>query len=159
MRLLHPTYDDIHNACVGLAHQIQLYELQLDVIVGVSRGGLMPANTLSQILDVPLLPVCYSSKKGKGDDKNHQNILPVLADKKILILDDICDSGSTLKEINDFYMLKNDNKVYTASIYFKSIENPPIIPNLIWVTIPEDSDWVIFPWETHSLDIKNVRRI
>ena len=156
MRLLHPTYDDIHNACVGLAHQIQLYDMKLDVIVGVSRGGLVPANTLSQILDVPLIPVSYSSKKGKGDDKNHHNQLPLIADKTILILDDICDSGLTLKEIATFYTLKPGNKIYTAAIYFKAIQNPPIIPNLMWVTIPEHSDWVIFPWETHSLVAKNV---
>jgi len=151
-RLLHPTYDDIHNACVGLAHQIQLYEFHIDVIVGVSRGGLMPANTLSQILDIPLVPVSYSSKTGKGDNQNHHNHLPLIVDKTILILDDICDSGNTLKEIHTYYMLKNGNTVYTSAIYYKTVKEPAIIPNLHWVTLPEQCGWVIFPWEKLTIE-------
>ena len=147
-KLYHPTYDQIHDACWGLGKQIQLYNMRPDLIIGVSRGGLMPANTLSQMLNIPLIPVSYSSKKGKGDDRNHDNRLPVIDGKKtILILDDICDSGHTLKEIADIYTNVTNHTVYTAAIYYKRISNPPIVPNLMWVTIPEDAPWVIFPWE------------
>lgn len=147
MRLLHPTYTDIHNACIGLAHQIELYDYQLDVIVGVSRGGLVPANHLSQLLQVPLVSITYSSKIGKGDDKNHNNYIPQLTDKSILIVDDICDSGNTLKELSTRYLMKPGNTVYTAAIYYKALKEPIYVPTLSWVTIPEFSDWIHFPWE------------
>lgn len=156
-RLYNPTYEDIHDACWGFAKQLRLYEIKLDTIIGLSRGGLMPASTLSQMLNVPLLPVSYSSKKGKGDDRNHTNQLPVIeGKKKILILDDICDSGHTLKEVADAYLNGSNVAVYTAAIYYKRIMNPPIIPNLIWVIIPEDAPFVTFPWEKQVLETTGV---
>lgn len=151
-KLLNPTYEDIHDACWGLSKQIRLYEMNIDIIVGVARGGLMPANTMSQMLDIPLIPVSYSSKTGKGDDKNHHNMLPDISNKTILLLDDICDSGHTLREIATHYANKDDLTVFTAAIYYKQHRQPVIIPNLIWVSIPEDSGWVHFPWERDKLN-------
>lgn len=146
--LYNPTYDDITNACVGFSRQIKLYGIDFDAIIGVSRGGLVPANILSHLLDIPLIPVSYSSFNGKGDDKNHENNLPPIADKKILIVDDICDSGYTLRELADYYSADNLNTVYTACVYYKLRKNPVIVTNFSWVTIQEDSPWVVFPWET-----------
>jgi xanthine phosphoribosyltransferase len=146
-RLLSPTYDDLHYACVGIAQYLKNNLRPINLILGLSRGGLIPAVIISHILEVPMIPVSYSSKKGMGDDKNHQNTLPELNDKSILILDDIIDSGHTMKEVDTYYSLRSGNNVYTASLYYK--ERTPIVytPTVHWITIPEDSNWVIFPWE------------
>lgn len=146
-KLYKPSYDDIHRACTGLAHQIELYGVKFDAIVGISRGGLVPANALSHQLNIPLIPVCYSSKAGNGDNRDHSNTLPTIDDKTILILDDICDSGHTLKELADHYHKGMANRVYTGCIYYKLRKDPVIVTNFSWVTVAEDSPWVIFPWE------------
>lgn len=147
-RLYNPTYDDIHDACWGLSKQILLYGIELEAIVGIARGGLVPATALSQMLDIPLIPISYSAKDGKGDNKNHLNQLPEIPYKRILLLDDICDSGKTLSELAKYYDKPGDRRVYTAAIYFKQQQSPPIVPNLFWVSINEhDENWIHFPWE------------
>lgn len=143
---LNPTYNDIHDACVSIVKQIKMYELEFDAIVGVSRGGLIPATIISQMLDTPLIPVSYSSKKGKGDDKNHTNILPALLDKTILIVDDICDSGNTLAELVNYYIVE-DAIVSTAVIHYKRLSNPVIVPKFYWLTVEENDGWCHYPWE------------
>lgn len=155
-KLQNPTYEDIHQACLYLAHQIQICEFDLDVIVGVSRGGLIPATILSQLLDVKLVPVCYSSKNGHGDDLNHDNQLPDLSDRNILIVDDICDSGHTLKEMFDHYTNAGGATVMTACVYYKHHENPIFVPNMKWITITADSGWIVFPWEQNVLVSKQL---
>ncbi|PPD54355.1 MAG: hypothetical protein CTY12_03425 [Methylotenera sp.] len=153
-RLYHPSYVDIQDACVGIAKQIRLYNLKIDTIVGVSRGGLVPANELSHMLNIPMTPVSYSSKRGQGDNRDHANKLPEFRNQTILIFDDICDSGHTLEELADHYVRGSDmngdwnNTVYTGCIYYKKRSVPAHITNFSWLTIPEDAPWVIFPWET-----------
>lgn len=146
-KLYNPTYNDITDACIAFVKQIKMYNIEFDAIIGVSRGGLVPANILSHALDIPLIPVSYSSFNGKGDDRNHENVLPPIADKKLLIIDDICDSGHTLRELADHYSADQLNTVYTACIYYKLRKNPVIVTNFSWLTINEDSPWIVFPWE------------
>lgn len=153
-RLYHPTYVDIQDACEGIAKQIYVYGIEFDSIIGVSRGGLVPANELSHRLDTPLTPVCYSSKRGHGDNRDHANKLPEFRNQTLLIVDDICDSGYTLAELADYYTRGSDmngawcNTVYTCCIYYKKQSNPVHVTNFSWLTIPEAAPWVIFPWET-----------
>lgn len=143
----HPTYNDIHAACLDIAVQSRIRCVKFDVIIGVSRGGLIPATILSHRLSVPLIPISYSAISGKGDDRNHDNILPIVDSKSILIVDDICDSGYTLRELVDHY--SNENTiVYTAVTHFKLLDNPIIIPDFYWVSVSEETDgWIHFPWE------------
>lgn len=143
---LQPSYDEIHNACVDAASLIHIYDFKFQRILGISRGGMLPAMILSHLLDLPVTPVTYSSKQGKGDDKNHENTLPEIKEEFLLVVDDICDSGNTLYEIAQHYENKNAF-VYTFALFYKDKPTPIIIPDFRWRTIPEDAGWVIFPYE------------
>lgn len=149
-RLYTPTYDDIHNAIWGIAQQIKLYGIELECVVGVARGGLMPSVLLSHMLGLPMIPISYSAKHGKGDNKDHSNTLPVIPYNNYIIFEDIVDSGNTLAEIVNHYSkegVKNTDEIYTGCVYFKQQPHPPIVPNVFWVSIPEDAPFVNFPWE------------
>ena len=143
--ITHPSYDQLHNACVVLAHSIKLNPTKFDSIVGLVRGGTFPAMILSHLLDVPMTAVQYSSKSGAGDNKNHSNELPNLYGKTVLIVDDIADSGKTLTEVCKHY-ITNKCVVYTAVLYYKE-QAQGIEPDYYWQKIPTDAPWVIFPWE------------
>ena len=84
-------------------------------IYGIPRGGLVPAVYLSHLLDIPLV-----QKPEKG----------------CIIVDDIADTGQTLK------MYRN-MKYSIATIYYhtQSIVEPDI-----WVYQKTDA-WIKFPWE------------
>jgi hypothetical protein len=146
----HPTYDDLHQASVSIGKIVQLRYGKPDIILGLARGGLLPATILSHYFNIPLHPISYSAKDGNGDNKNHNsNINYPLTDKFILIVDDICDSGKTLKDVYTYYMLKPGNTIITATLYFK-IQNPQLtIPHVYHTTLQEDAPWVIFPFETN----------
>lgn len=144
---LHPSYNDIHNACYEATLMFNSYGFKFDRIIGISRGGLLPAITLSHLLEIPMTPISYSARNGKGDDKNHENVFPSVEEGQIVLLvDDICDSGNTLYEVKNHY--ENQRvMIYTLALYYKSHAVPVIIPDFKWRTIPEDAGWVIFPYE------------
>lgn len=151
MCFLKPSYDQIHRACEDFAKQIQKDAKDIKCVAGIARGGLFPALILSHLLELPMISIDYSSMSGMGDDKNHTNKLPALTadDGPILLADDISDSGKILQEILYYYSRSNVS-IQTAVLYYKTHDSPLIVPDYIWRTIPHDSDWVIFPYDSKS---------
>lgn len=143
----YPSYTDVESDITLIAHHLTASNINPDVILGLSRGGLLPAIILSNIFKKPMLPVTYSSKHGKGTGR-HNNLLPELTpqDNTILIVDDICDSGNTLKEITEIYQ-KQGNTVYTAVLFYKSPNEAGFKPSAYGRKIPASSPFIIFPWE------------
>lgn len=145
-----PTYEDLNESCRHISDFIHYNTNQIgkiETIVGLTRGGLMPAVILSHMLNIPMVAVQYSSKDGHGDNKNHQNVLPDLDGKSILLVDDICDSGRTLREVHDAYVAR-DYAVSSAVIYFKDLGDRIIYEPDVWaVKISKTFGWVTFDWE------------
>jgi hypoxanthine phosphoribosyltransferase len=144
--VLNPTYDEIHTACKLLVGYIDKMTVKIDRIVGVARGGLIPAVIMSHAMDLPFTPIAYSSTSGNGDNKNHQNTLPVIEDNTILIVDDICDTSLTLAEIYDHYS-KQGKIVYTAVLHYKDRPDGKHVPDFYWAKVQENSGWVVYPFE------------
>lgn len=146
--LTHPTYGNIETACVSFIQQLDAKGIRPTKIVALSRGGLMLGVILSHNLSVPMVPVQYSSKAGKGDDKNHTNQLPEIMDETILVVDDIADSGHSLQEVCDFYNVPTqNNEVFSASMYLK--EGSVHTPTVHWHDLKKDGPFIHFPWERH----------
>lgn len=144
---LKPTYEDVDEAMRAMAHLIKDLEMEFGAVLALARGGLIPGVILSKALSLPLMVANYSSKRGNGDDQDHDNVLPEYKNKKpLLVVDDICDTGMTLREVVDFYSSKNV-PVYTAVLHFKNVHTPLIVPDFRWRTIPLDSEWIVYPWE------------
>ena len=145
---LNPTYDAIHNACIEMADRVTASGFVPDRIVGLSRGGLIPGVLFSHLMDTPFAPVAFSSKNGAGDNKNHDALwtLPVFEADNILIVDDICDTSLTLAEIVAYYRSKGKT-VMTAVLHYKTRAEGKHIPDFYWKKIPEDSGWVVYPFE------------
>lgn len=143
--LTHPSWGQIDKACALLANKVLKDDFEPSIIIGLARGGLIPAVIISHILEIKMFPISYSSKVGNGEYKGYQNDLPQLGQiKNVLIVDDIADTGNTLKEVVQFYK-HHQHEVKSAVLYHK--EGSVITPDYVWQTIPEDSDWIIFPFE------------
>lgn len=141
--LTHPEWRHIEKACNYFAREVIKHQ-PVDAIVGLTRGGLIPATLISHILDLPMVPVNYSAKNGRGDNRNHNNMLPYVEGKSILIVDDICDSGKTLDDVDHHYN-EHGYDVFTAAIYYK--HGAAMKPTFYWQKIPEDAPWIVMPWE------------
>ena len=73
-----------------LCREIILDNFNPDVVVGLSRGGLTPGVMMSHWFQKPFKPV----KAALRDFPDWEDYLPKKTDKRILIVDDICDSGA-----------------------------------------------------------------
>lgn len=126
MKKIYYTWRQIQGACLEIARQINNDQWRPDYIVGISRGGLVPATLLSHYLNVPMKPLQVSlrdggecvSDCGMAEDalgypkqdrfvEDENDIASVLAAagslleegenfKNILVVDDINDSGATI---------------------------------------------------------------
>ncbi len=140
-----PSYDSLHTAAVTMVKEARTHGW-IDAVLAPVRGGLMFGVIASHKLNVPLYPLFYSSKNGAGDDKTQPNVLVALpqAIKTVLLVDDIADSGNTLKEIVEAYE-HNGVKVITAVFHYK--EGGVYHPDLYYWRIPADSEFINYPYE------------
>ena len=154
---IRPLWTDIHNMTSKIGTQVLSIALGPDyaqelnravhTIVGVTRGGLIPAIILSHELEKPMCCADYSSKDGAGDDKRTTSCgeLPDLPyGAPLLIVDDICDTGRTLSELWSEYT-ERGHIVHTAALYYKV--GSEFKPTFFAEEISEDAPWVVFPWE------------
>ena len=118
-----------------------------DVIVGVSRGGWIPARVLSDLLENPKIAnVRTEFYVGVAETKLEPVITqPVsvdVRDKNVLVVDDVSDTGSSLRLIKTHLVDQAAKAVKIATLYFKP-----------WsITVPDyyertTREWIIFPWE------------
>jgi len=126
-----------------LAHTIKNANYKPDIILGISRGGLIPATILSHILKVKRLS---SIQVEHYDDEGNELNVKILSNSNdfiqfdnILVVDDVADSGKTLKVVKDMLETKN---VKLAVVYYKPWSN--IVPDFY---VRTTKNWIIFPWE------------
>lgn len=142
--ITNPSYDMLHTAALVMVKEARKLGW-IDAIIAPVRGGLMFGVIASHKLNVPLVTVNYSSKTGAGDDKNHANVLPMGEyGQTILLVDDIVDTGNTMKEIVEHYTNKG-LKVITAAFHYK--EGAAFHPDLYFWRIPADSEFISYPYE------------
>lgn len=142
--LTHPTFENVKQAANHIVEQLNKEGVRPNKIVALARGGAILGVILSHRLNVPLVIVAYSSKAGKGDDRNHDNILPVIENSTVLIVDDLTDSGHSMDEVSQHF-LKFNNEVKTATMYAK--EGGKLIPDFYWHWLQKTAPFIHFPWE------------
>ena len=123
------SWDDIEEQVNKLADQINTMEQKPFYLYGVPRGGLIPATWLSHKTGIKYQQI-NSSQISKIADLSH-----------ILIVDDICDSGETIKKLKE-----NFPKCQIATLYYKetAIDKPDIYGEI------STYDWLYFPWENQQ---------
>ena len=82
----------------SLCREIVLDKFDPDVIVGLSRGGLTPGVMMSHWMKKPFKPI----KTALRDYPEWEDYLPRKTDKRVLIVDDVCDSGETFHKIRKY---------------------------------------------------------
>ena len=123
------SWNDIDRAINRLVASINSSEIKLDAVGGLPRGGLIPAVLLSHRLSIPFV--------------SQANIASITGN--ILIVDDICDSGKTLKKF------KFEENVYTATLHWK--QSAEYQPNYFW-EIAYENEWIVYPWENKDSQTK-----
>ncbi len=132
--------------CAALGRKINR-SFHSDVVVGISRGGLVPLRLLSDYLNVCKLGVVgvkFYSAAGKTKSRPivTQQLNIAVNGKKVLVVDDVADSGKTLALVVKLLKKKKAKVVKTATLHYKksSIVKPDFY-------IKETDAWIVYPWE------------
>jgi hypoxanthine phosphoribosyltransferase len=110
------SWDDINILVEDLANTIAASGAEIKSITGIQRGGLIPAVMISHKLHIP-----YVSR----------------INKDTLVVDDICDTGETLK---------NTIGMYTATLHYK----PTAIFTPDFYSKEVGTEWIVYPWERND---------
>ncbi len=151
-----PTIEDIFFQSLDVARKILKNGDRYDVIVGISRGGLIPTRLLSDFLDIKdirIIKSIYYTGTGERLDKPRIDLstLGDIKDKAILLVDDVADTGDTLALIREKLLNLGAKKVDIATLYVK----PWRRIDVKYYSLETDR-WIVFPWEIKEvvMDLK-----
>ena len=134
---MYVSWNEIENLVNGLYERLK--DENIDKVVGIARGGLIPGVMLSHKLGAGFEPLEWQTRDGEFQDKIKANGFNKNL-KGTIFVDDICDSALTIKQIKE------------------------IIPNSRWAVLHQKADieldfvgerlhnndkrWIVYPWET-----------
>ncbi len=132
---------------LDLAQQIRKDQYKPDIIVGVSRGGWPPARVMSDLLQNPNLAnmkVEFYKDIGVRNKKPRitQPVTMEVVGKRVLVVDDVSDTGHSLRVVANHLRSKPVKEIRVCTIYMKpqSIFRPDYYARTT-------RKWIIFPWE------------
>lgn len=152
-------WETMHKACVRLSNSLiqrKLYQndFRVDVVVALSRGGMPPAVCISHMLhpmlsETPLQVFALGISSYPGDKKSkleiYQNIDPEkIKGKNVLLVDDLVDSGDSLREAKALLIANGAVNVITAVLHEK--ECTVFYPDFKAFTTKHNV-WLVYPWE------------
>jgi len=142
--------DEIKRYCLNIVSMMFKDDFKPDIIVGITRGGLWPAMMLSHYLDIKMHTLDVRLRD--GDTKENATFLKtqMVKGKKILIVDDINDSGATFKWIAQDWEVNNDSE--KSNVKFAAlIDNVPsefvVEYSGTEINKEENPEWIVFPYE------------
>jgi hypoxanthine phosphoribosyltransferase len=166
MKKIYHTWQDVEHQTQEILRQIHVDAWRPDYVVGLTRGGLVPANLISQYLGCRMETLKVSLRD--SDSESESNLWmaedafghDMEQPKNILIVDDINDTGATLNYIREDWpsgCFPDDPRwsevwgtnVRVACLYDNESSKSKLDVAYSAVTInkaTEDS-WIVFPWE------------
>ncbi|TXE78267.1 phosphoribosyltransferase [Campylobacter peloridis] len=138
------SYEEFQQEIIPFTQKIK-NEFNPDVLLAIARGGMTLGHFLAEGMDnrnlFSLNSIHYEDTK-KLDTIKIFNIPDLGAYKKILLVDDIIDSGETMIEIKRVLMEKYPHlELKVASVFYKP--SALLIPEFY---IKEAKEWIEFFW-------------
>jgi len=124
----------------------QVKNFEFDHVVGIYRGSLPMAVHISNVFDVPMSIIGLQTRD--GDDKEPYMIKDInhihqgYPGKKILIVDDIYDTGLTMKKVIRYLTPYSVERILGFCLFGKKNNFNVSYAN------EHDGSWIVFPWET-----------
>lgn len=145
-------YFNLIEALVSKASGFNSVGCNFNCVIGLLRGGYLPAEAISRYLGIPLVIAKLSSYNDKVqgkielcDDIINRNLIR----GNVLVVDDLIDSGNTLKFfVNYIKEHCNVDSVTTAVLWNKEVKRD-IEPDFYSIRVPGD-EWVVQPLEKYG---------
>jgi hypoxanthine phosphoribosyltransferase len=144
------TYERFGEAVRELAAQVVDSGYRPDWIVCIARGGMLLGGALGYALPLKNIATMNVEFYTDVDERREAPVVlpPVLdlidlAHTKVLVVDDVADTGETLKMVVEEILRPVVAEVRSAVLYEKS--RSMVQPDYVW---RRTDDWINFPWST-----------
>lgn len=150
------SWEDYHRAIEELAVQVYRSGWQFDQVLCLARGGLRPGDIFSRLFDVPLAILSTSSyrkdagtQRGELDIARHITTPTGTLSGKVLLIDDLVDSGVTLENVQKHLHahFPGITEVRSAVIWYKACSS--IRPDYYLQYLP-NNPWIHQPFEQYD---------
>lgn len=144
----HVSWDQLHRDARALAWRLDRKgpgeEGAWKAVVGITRGGLVPAMIVARELDIRVVDTIsvksYSHQSQAEAKVTKAPQEDLMGDGEgILIVDDLVDSGKTLELVRKLYP-----KAHFATVYAKPSGRPQVDT---YITEVSQDTWIFFPWD------------
>jgi len=143
--------DTVHLATVHLADRERVHDPQ--VVVGIQRGGWQVAVAVAALLEVPAVPIPARHNDtdtvrlpATGRVRVDVTSLPPASRRgRVLLVDDICGSGATLRTVSAVLSGLWKPRVLRTAVLCRNVGAGYTPDSWIW----DVADWVCFSWEPH----------
>ncbi len=154
------SWQEIDQLARKLFHLIKNDEFEPEIILGISRGGTIPARLLSDMFEAVIpfkgrentsILASMQIKFYTGIAETHtqpivaQGVTVEIQQKKILLVDDLVDSGESIQCALDYLSLKNPKEVRIAALLHKPWSK--VTPHYY---VEGTTEWVVFPHEYYE---------
>jgi uncharacterized protein len=154
-------YTQIHEMVNNISFQMYKDGWRPDYIVGLTRGGLIPAVIMSNTLDIPMHTLKVNLRDHvEGSESNCWMSEDAFNGKNILIVDDINDTGATLDWIKqDWQSSSLPDDPNWLTVWGNNVRIAVLIDNLSSnfsgkvnysakeINKAEEDTWIVYPWE------------
>lgn len=128
---------EIHHLVKEVARQVRESGKKYDCILGVGNGGIIPARLLAEELGMDAIHVIPVRKKQIVESE----MPPLDRSKRYLVVDDICDTGSTFEKVDK--ALGGFSLGYAACMSRYRQADKEVVSGRVL----NHDRWMVFPWE------------
>ena len=153
------TWKDIEKWSKNIVKEMIDRGYEPDVVIALSRGGLVPARLIADYLNIKDLYAVKTEHWGvtatpDGKATLAQGLQINISGKKVLIVDDITDTGQSLKLATIHIDKHKPLEIRSATLLH--ITHSKYIPDYYSEAVPEEKwTWFIFPWNVYE-DLRNL---
>lgn len=142
------SWDEVDRVCREIALEAERH-FGPEVVVGIAKGGLIPAAIIASLLRIEVLP-CVVSRRHKGEIvSDRPRVLATVVDKvagrRVLLVDEMVLTGETMRIASIECARKKARVVKTASLWARDESWKPN-----WYGF-ETSGHIMFPWDYEIL--------
>ncbi|AWR98813.1 phosphoribosyltransferase [Metallosphaera hakonensis] len=147
VEFFNPTWEDIEEQIFKIAKRMADDSFYPDAIVAILTGGVIPAKLFADILNmknIKYIDIKFYRDVNQTESKPVIKAVYVndLENKKVLVVDDVSDTGETLEAVSNVISMFSPKTIRTATLYVKPWSRK--IPDYFGEEIGK---WIIFPWD------------
>ncbi len=158
MEYLILSWNDVYNLTLQLSERIVASGFVPDLIVGIARGGWIPARILSDVLYAHAMynvRIEYYTDLGihGREPKITQPLSIPIEEKNVLLIDEVSDTGESLYQASKYIKSLGAKNLKTAVLHLKPTSRAT--PDFYMQRV---SSWTVYPWEIRESIIALVKK-